>query len=181
MICFLSKNGDAGVIRLISGKQSRISASIGCGDFVPLDSIFNEINADPDIHHVGILTTYCDDELEVSSRLKDIAFNSPSNLKDKIVTNNTTEKSESKKAVKNEKAKINDWKCPECGGSDCLKDKDGNSYPCLSCLQIDIAQKVLKDFVNKLDKSLNLNNEIIESFIQFLKKGKNNYDSSSSN
>jgi hypothetical protein len=52
----------------------------------------------------------------------------------------------------------NDFVCPECGDNDCLIDKHGKKYPCLSCIQIDIGQKIMKNISKVVDR----NNMLIE-------------------
>lgn len=176
MVCFLTKSDDTAIIRLICGEQSKMNAAVNGGDFMGLDAIINDANRDDNIKHIGIMLNYYDDEDKITSKLKGVQFTQQ-------LQNNTsnTKSAEKKNSKDNNKEKSkDDWTCPECNGNDCLKDKDGNKYPCLSCLQIDIGQKILRQFADKVSGHLKMNNDIIGSFINYLKK-ENNNDSSSSN
>lgn len=170
MVCFLTKNGDTAIIRLICGEQSRMNASINGGDFINLDSAVNDANNDDNIKHIGALITYCGDEDKITSKLRGIQVNQQNNNNNNNNNQNTDKSSKKKTVEKNP----DDWKCEECGENDCLKDKHGVKYPCLSCLQIDIGQKILRQFADKVSTTLNMNNDIIRSFMNYLKKGKEN-------
>lgn len=169
MVCFMVKNGDTAIIKIICGKQSKMNAAITGGDFINLDSAVNDANQDNNIKHIGALISYYEDEDEISNKLKSPGF---MQLVSNNNSNNNTDKKSNKKDINKEKKNDeNDWTCPECNSDDCLKDKHGNKYPCISCLQIDIGQKILREFGDKVNKTLNVNNNIIDSFIRYIKSG----------
>lgn len=173
MVCFMSKVEDTAIIKLICGEQSRMNAAVNGADFINIDGIVNDANNDDKIKHIGIALSYYNDEDKLTSKIKNNYSATP--IQNNIKPNKTQKKNNTKEEA------VEDWTCPECGSNECLKDRQGTKYPCLSCLQIDIGQKILRQFTDKITNSIDINNKVIESFVDFLKRGKDEYDSSRSN
>ena len=164
MVCFMNKIDDTAIIKLICGEQSRMNAAVNGADFINIDGIINDANNDDKIKHIGIALSYYNDEDKLTSKIK--------NNYSPNYSNNNSKSNKQQKKSNNKEESPEDWKCPECGSDECLKDRQGTKYPCLSCLQIDIGQKILRQFTDKISNSLDINNKVIESFVNFLKKGK---------
>lgn len=182
MVSFLSKNGDTATIRCIFGEQSRINAALYGADRMLLDEILNNVNSDDNIKHVHLAAAFYEDESIIHDKIRS-DITSSNNIVNQKKNNNKDEDSEDEDSDTNEHVEIesgsddNDWKCPECSDGECLKDRQGNKYPCLSCLQIDIGQRILEKFGKEfaqtgkeINKTLNLNNTVIQGFFEYIKK-----------
>jgi len=181
MISFLSKSKNTATIRCIFGTQSKLNAALYGADCLNLDSIMNDINSDNKIDHVQLCVAFYDDESAINEKIKnDVTMSrllNGNNLHNEDKEDEDEDDGDEDVELKNDEQEDNttknnftDWKCPDCGENECLRDKHGHKYPCLSCLQIDIGQKIMENFGLKIKKSLDTNGEIISEFVKYLQE-----------
>lgn len=162
-------------IKLIVTDLTKVVASINGFDTVNLDTIFENYRNDDSIKHINLLVNYYNNEGELVEFIN--KFNKNGNsldiIKDNINNNSESKQCESESNFRNisspKKHKVeikSDFICPECGAEDCLVDKNGKKYPCLSCIQIDIGQKIMKNYSKIVDKNNILIEKLCEIFSQ---------------
>lgn len=150
MLTFYTVDGETAILKIVIGKQSKgIAAIQGC-DCCSIDDYFNEVSTNPEAKHTKLCVTYCDDERDAADFLNMIKYNQLLQAKNK----NTEDKTEQPKK-ENKKQKCINYTCPKCGSQFGLVDKDGNTYPCISCLKIDIGSDIYNTMfsMKKIKKS----------------------------
>lgn len=161
-------------IKLIVTDLTKVVASINGFDTVNLDTIFENYRNDDSIKHINLLVNYYNNEGELVEFIN--KYNKNENQLDIVKNNNTNSNNNQNKldsafrnisTPKNHKVEIkSDFVCPECGVEDCLVDKNGKKYPCLSCIQIDIGQKIMKNYSKIVDKNNILIEKLCDIFSQ---------------
>lgn len=173
MITFVNKpSSDTVNIKLIATDLTKMMSAINGFDICNIDHIIQQCREDNSIQHVNVLVNYYKDEnelLEFINKYKNsesnntvVSFNVDNNKMDNDYHNKKEDKKTSSK--KHDIHISSDFICPECGENDCLIDKNGNKYPCLSCLQIDIGQKIMKNYSKIVDRNNALIQKLCEIF-----------------
>jgi len=163
MITFVCKNGDTAVLRVISCKESRMASAVNGSDVVNLDEVMNSINGDDDVKHINLAVTYYEDEKEILEFIN--SHNSPNWRK---YPSNGSNNNNQKKPQKEEEDCCDEtkhsWICPVCGEETGLVDKNGKTYPCYSCLQIDIGQRLERKYMDQIKQLLAKNTFVLDRF-----------------
>jgi transcription elongation factor Elf1 len=165
MVTFAQKVSDDTVnIKIVYTDISKLTSAVNGFDIANINGIIDEIKSDRSIKNVNICLNYYDDESKLVTFLQKYKTQSDN-------SNNTSDDTQNKNVDKKYKQKSSmDYTCPDCGSEDsALVDKYGNKYPCLSCLQINIGQKIMSNIKPVLEK----NNYLIDGLCKlFSEKGK---------
>ena len=165
MILLFKKSGNTGEIRVIITELDRAERLVDGVQWISLNHAINEFNRDPKIKNISLtasyagnvpndtLATYCNMwAAQPKNKLTD--KNQNNSEKQKVDTDGNPIEDSNDESEENVDllSKLHailddvDLKCPECGDENsCLIDKEGNKYPCKSCIQIDAYQKGKKE------------------------------------
>jgi len=164
MIVLFKKNNDVGEIRIIVTEIDRAERLVNGVTWVSLNHAINEFNKDPKIKNINltaafagnvphdVLNAYCnmwannsENQLTVKDD-KQKVFNNGENEKEEQESNQNKPFDEALKDFLSNA----DMKCKVCLDEDkALVDKEGNLYPCKSCIEIDAYLKGKKEGYDK--------------------------------
>jgi len=180
MITILNHDKENIFIKIISTEQSKQIAAVEGADVTNLNDVIKYIRNN-NIKNVYLSVSYYDDERKLLENIAITKAHALGNvLKLNSDGNNNTEENVSKDSsiVKQKK---NNFKCPKCGSDEGLVDKDGNTHPCLSCIQIDIGQKLMDKIGKEFALVVNKNNLVIDELIKIFTPKREDTEENSNN
>lgn len=155
MYLFTHKQKNTGRIQIILTHFDEVDMVVNNGvPWISINDIFNDFNTDPNITNVQIAATYTNstDVDEIKDFIKENGIRSCNTLEALKVDNNGKVVKNKNKDEDNEEDDEEEtgYTCRECGDEGkALIDKDGNTYPCKSCIEIDAYIKGRNDGVIK--------------------------------
>lgn len=173
MITFLNTNKDTIILKVITSELTKQIAAINGADISNVDEIIKYIKNN-DINHILLTVSYYEDE----KKLLDLINTNNGNFNGNIISKldgNKDEKTENKSSRDKQDNK-KDFVCPKCGSNEGLVDKDGNKYPCISCLQIDLGQKIIGKMAKEFSGVINKNNLLIDELVNIFSRPVNNQE-----
>jgi len=176
MITFLTHDRENILIKAISTEQSKQIAAVDGSDVSNISEVIKYIKNN-NIKNVFLSLSYYEDERKLLESIAIHKSNANGNMFKigSVTNNNSNEKTENESSLENDK-KNKTFVCPVCGSDEGLVDKNGNTHPCLSCLQIDIGKKISEKIGKEFALVVNKNNMIIDELIKIFTPKKESDD-----
>ena len=171
MITFLNTDKDTIILKVITSELTKQIAAINGADIAKVDEIIKYIKNN-DINHLLLTVSYYDDE----KKLVELINSNNGNLNGNIISKLDKEEKSESKFTKDKQENKKDFVCPKCGSNEGLIDKDGNKYPCISCLQIDLGQKIIGKMAKEFSGIINKNNLLIDELVNIFSRPVNNQE-----